>query len=430
MPDAIQELRERRAKLVHEARDFWSQVEERCKKEDRAPTEDENKRFEAIQSDVGKLKDQIDQAMAANERRSWLDAEEADLEKSAGRRSAPPNSGRTEARTMEWTCGRNKRSIQLAGETATDEYRSEFNRFLRTGEARALKAGDDEAGGFLQAPITMVGELIQAVDNDVWMRQISRILPAVTSTNGIGAPSLDADPADPTWVSELSIGSEDTTMDFGKRELHPHPLAQFIKVSNKLLRAASMSPEAIVRERLAYKAGVVMENAYLNGDGAKKPLGVFTPSNDGISTAYDVSTGNTTTSVTFDGLKEAYYALKAPYRRNASWIFNRAGVTKIAKLKDGNGQYIWQPSVAADKPDTILTRPVYESEYAPNTWTTGLYVGIVGDFSYYWIVDALSLQIQVLRELYAATNQTGYIARMESDGMPVLGEAFRRVKLA
>jgi HK97 family phage major capsid protein len=73
--------------------------------------------------------------------------------------------------------------------------------------------------------------------------------------------------------------------------------------------------------------------------------------------------------------------------------------------------------------------PVNMSEYAPSTMTSALYVGILGDFSQYWIADALDMQIQRLVELYAETNQTGFIGRMESDGMPVLEEAFVRVKL-
>ena len=70
------------------------------------------------------------------------------------------------------------------------------------------------------------------------------------------------------------------------------------------------------------------------------------------------------------------------------------------------------------------------SEFAPNTLTTGLYVGLLGDFSNYWIADAMDMQVQVLKELYAETNQTGYIGRLETDGMPVLAEAFARVTLA
>ena len=78
----------------------------------------------------------------------------------------------------------------------------------------------------------------------------------------------------------------------------------------------------------------------------------------------------------------------------------------------------------------LIGQPIFMSEYVPNTFTTGQYVGLIGDLSYYWIADALDMQIQALFELYAESNQVGYIARMETDGMPVLAEAFARVKLA
>ena len=83
----------------------------------------------------------------------------------------------------------------------------------------------------------------------------------------------------------------------------------------------------------------------------------------------------------------------------------------------------------ADRPDTILELPFFMSEYATNTFTTGKHVGIIGDFSFHWIADSLEFSIQVLKELYAESNQVGYIGRMECDGQPVLSEAFVRVKL-
>jgi HK97 family phage major capsid protein len=168
----------------------------------------------------------------------------------------------------------------------------------------------------------------------------------------------------------------------------------------------------------------------MTGTGANQALGVFTASNDGIPTSRDVSTGNTTTSIQTDGLIEAKYSLRPGYMAKASWIFHRDAVKQIRKLKDGDGQYIWQQGLTGGQPDRILDSPFKMSEYAPNTFTTGLYVGIIGDFKYFWVVDALSFEIQRLVELYARTNQDGFIGRFETDGMPVLGEAFARVKLA
>jgi HK97 family phage major capsid protein len=310
-----------------------------------------------------------------------------------------------------------------------------FGRFLAYGreglgeaERRALNVTSDSAGGYLQAPEQFVAQLIQAVDNAVHIRRLATTY-QIPQAESLGAPSLSADPADPTWTTELAVGDEDSTMAFGKRNLHPHPLAQYIKVSNTLLRKAAIGAEGIVRDRLAYKMGVVQENAFLNGTGASQPLGVFVASANGISTGRDASTGNSATAIGADGLIEAKYTLKANYWPRATWLFHRDAVKMIAKLKDGEGQYLWQPGLQPGQADRILGLPFLVSEYAPNTFTSALYVGILGDFSHYWIADALSMQVQRLVELYAATNQTGFITRSETDGMPVLEEAFVRVKL-
>ena len=417
---------EKRANLVSQARSILNEADE----EKREPTAQDRENFDKLMKEAAQLKTDADA-------RQLLEDTEKELATSQGRQAeleranGPDKKKEAEVRNFnlkDSICG-DVRSFQMRGETATDEYHKEFNNYLLTGESRALQKDSGPAGGYLSASQQFMGELIQAVDNLVWMRQISRVLPPLQTAESLGAPSLDNDPADPTWTSELLTGSADSTMTFGKRELQPQPLAQSIRVSKTLLRRSAIGADAIVRNRLAYKLGVVQENAFLNGSGANEPLGVFTASNNGIGTARDVSTGNDATSIKFDGLISAKYALKPQYRRNAKWIFHTDGVSQIAKLKDGEGRYIWQASVVAGSPDRILELPVYESQYAPSTFTAGLYVGILGDFNNYWIVDALSATIQVLVELYAATNQNGYISRSETDGMPVLAEAFSRVKL-
>jgi HK97 family phage major capsid protein len=296
-------------------------------------------------------------------------------------------------------------------------------------EARDVTGGEDQLGGYLMGPETFVAELIQAVDDAVLIRQRARKFQLATG-HSMGAPSLDTDPDDADWTHELGTGSEDDAMRFGKRELNPHPLAKRMKLSKTLLRRAVMNAEGIARARLAYKFAVTQENAFLTGNGAQRPLGVFTASSDGISTGRDVSTGNTSTEIRFDGLIEAKFTLKSQYWTRAEWIYHRDALKQISKLKDGEGQYLWQPSRQAGQPDMLLGLPYRSSEFAPNTFTASQYVGILGDFSHYWIADALDMEFQTLVELYAETNQIGIIGRLETDGMPVLEEAFVRVKLS
>ncbi len=426
----IKELLEQRAKLVVDARAILDTAEKDGKELDA----EQRKQFDTMMADADKLKDEADQIQKDLESRSRLEAAEKDLATSRGRQTSMETPGKKkgqEVRTVELrkSVMGDSRNVILVGPTATEEYMQGFRDYL-CGEKRALQKDSDTAGGYLSAPVQFMAELIKAVDDLTFMREICRVLPPLTSSESIGAPSLDNDPADPIWTAEIGTGDEDSTMSFGGRELTPAPVAKRIKVSKTLVRRSSIGVDAIVRDRLAYKMAVVMENAYINGTGANgQPLGVMTASDLGIPTSRDVSTGNTSATPTFDGLKEAKYTLKTQYLPRANWLFHRTIVKLISKLKDGEGRYIWEASVVIGDPDRILGIPMRASEYMPNTISASNYVGILGDFSRYWIADSLASTIQVLLELYAEANQNGYILRMESDGMPVLAEAFIRVKL-
>lgn len=405
----LKDLSQKRGNLV----DQMNQLNDKALEEKRTLTGEESTKWDALDKEQDELRKQIEQIEKAEALKKELD-ETRDPTKMPGKK------------------GKEKKDAPFI---QSDEYRDAFHGYLETGirpdspEIRALQADNDVTGGFLVAPQQFVNELIKFVDDLVFIRGLATVVP-VTRADSLGAPSLDADPADSDWTAEIKTGAEDSDMKFGKRELFPHPLAKRIKISNKLLRVSAMPVETLVRDRLGYIFGITQEKAFLTGSGSNQPLGVFTQSVDGISAARNVSTGNTQTSIGADGLIEALYTLKAAYWAAARWVFHRDAVKQIRKLKDGDGQYLWQPGLQGGQPDRILSIPFFMSEFAPNTFTAGLFVGIIGDFSRYWIADALNLQIQRLVELYAETNQTGFIGRAELDGMPVLEEAFVRVTLA
>ncbi|MBF8255142.1 MAG: Phage capsid family protein [Anaerolineales bacterium] len=408
----INELRNKRANLITGARGI---LDEADKRPDPALTAEENTRYNKLMDDAKGLQERI-------QRQDALETEERDLTQSQGAVTRPdPGDGAADG--------------QRTAPRATPEYRAAFQSYLRGGreslsalEVRALAADDDAAGGYTVPPEQFVTELLKSVDDQVFIRKLATVY-QVDGAESLGIVSLDADPADADWTSELATGSEDSTMAFGKRQLTPHPLAKRIKASNKLLRQSRLNAESLVRDRLAYKFALTEEKGFLTGSGSGQPLGVFTASALGISTSRDISTGNTATSIETDGLQEAKWGLKPQYRRAAQWLFHTDALKQIAKKKDGDGQYIWQQGIQAGVPDRLLSLPYNESQHAPNTFTTGLYVGLLGDFSFYAIADSLGMTVQRLVELYAETNQVGFIGRLECDGMPVLEEAFVRVKL-
>lgn len=321
---------------------------------------------------------------------------------------------------------------------ASPEYRTAWAKLQAFGkdalapdELRALSVGTATEGGHTVPLEEFLPRLIKAVDDSAPMRTVSTILPPVTQAQGLGIPTLAADPADADWTTELGTGSEDGTMAFGKREMHPYPMAKRIKVSDKLLRSSPLAMEPLVLDRLGYKFGITGEKAFQTGDGVNKALGIFTPSADGIPTSRDVEIGDGSAAVDPDKVIDARYTLKEGYWPRARWMFHRNWLAKFRKLKSAlaqGGNYLWQPGLTAGAPSTFLDFPYTLSEYSPSVTThgAGVYAAVLGDFSNYWIVDALTTRIQRLVELYAETGQVGFIGRAEMDGQPVLSEAFVR----
>jgi len=407
----ILEMKERRVKLVADARTILNKADT----EKRELTSEEQVSWNKHMAEVDKLGAKVET------RQTQLTAE-AKLAASDGRIT----------NADDHTADGAQKNV---APHATEEYRIAFARYLRSGdkaELRALQADSDTTGGFLVTPQKFVATLIQAVDDEVFMRRFATIH-KLPSAETLGFPKLTADPADADWTAEILTGSEDSTMAFGKREFRPHPLAKLLKVSEKLIRAGAMDIEALVAARLAYKFSVTLEKAYLSGSGTQQPLGVFTAHADGISTSRDV-VATAIQKVTGDLLIDVKVKVKPQYWPRSRWIFHNDLLTQVRKLKTSDLQYIWQPGLAgspdqAASPDTLLGRPFHLSEFAPNTFTTGKYVAVFGDFLQYWIADALDFQLKRLEELYAATNQIGFIGRFETDGAPVLEEAFARAKV-
>src|SRR6185369_14995934 len=168
-----------------------------------------------------------------------------------------------------------------------------FRNLLRTGnlsaeEQRALVTGSDTGGGFLNAPQEFVPRLIAAVKNLTFLEQLSTGF-TTSNANGLGFPTLENDVDDFAMITEIKTAPEDTAISFGKREFKPHPSSKLIKISDAMLRADGIDPEALVMDRAAYKYSVLKENKYLLGTGNQEPLGLFVASTKGIGTDRDLT---------------------------------------------------------------------------------------------------------------------------------------------
>ena len=295
-------------------------------------------------------------------------------------------------------------------------------------ESRTLQKDLDTMGGFLVIPETVVGSIIQDLDNQVWIRNLATKYKI--KADSVGLPTLGNDVSDLTFTGEISPLSLDTAMDFEKRALYPHRLCKGIKWSRTLNSLGAVNVAQYIQSRLIYKLAVVEENCFLNGTGAGQPLGLFTVSDSGVGASRNCSDGNSTTEVKADGLINAAYFLKSQYLadKTCRWIFSRPVVQQIKKLKNGSGDYLYSLDNAGIA--RILGIEVCMSEYAPSVCTTGKRIGILGPLSCYGIAEHDEYKLQTLTELYSLENCNASLIEKWIDGSPLIDQAFVAITLS
>jgi HK97 family phage major capsid protein len=322
---------------------------------------------------------------------------------------------------------------------STPQYRGLFLDWLVRGsdiaehippEFRDTVIGTDAKGGYLTTPVVITDRIVRLIGDLVWIRSKATVLTLVMGKS-MGIPQISTDMADSNWSTETAAIIEDTSMVLSQRILEPKLLSKLCKASMRFMLTVANADMFLANE-LGYKFGVTEERAFMTGSGVGQPLGLYTADANGIDTSRDVSTGNTATAIGPDNLFAMKYGIKQVYRIDPScaWIWSPEAVRQIILLKDTTGHYLWEPSTQFGQPDKLLNIPVCESAFAPNTFTTGLYVGLIGAFRYYYIVEYDDLTIQRVTELYSGTNTIGLIARRFVDGSPIVAEAFARCKLA
>lgn len=318
--------------------------------------------------------------------------------------------------------------------TATPEYNKAFWAMMRgdtTMEVRnALSVGTGSAGGYT-VPDEFERQLVQSLNENNVFRRIAKVIRTQSGTRTI---PIATDSGAASWIEEGASISE-SDISFDRATLSAYKLGRLVKVSNELLNDSAFDIGAHIAQRFGVSFGNAEENAFINGTGPSADPSTTPSQPTGILTTL---TANTTaasaTAVTFDDLFKLYYSLKAPYRKNASWVCSDSVMLQLISLKDSTGNYLWKPSLEIGKPDTFLGHPVYTSQYMPSLTGTAATDGgkktvLFGDFSYYWIADRQNRTVKRLNELYAATDQTGFVGTQRVDGKLILSEACQALKM-
>lgn len=305
---------------------------------------------------------------------------------------------------------------------ASDEYKSAFWNAMRTHGgivkpefANALSIGTDADGGYL-VPDEFEHTIIEKLKDENIFRGLAHI---ITTSSGDRKIPVATTKGTAVWMDEGASFTESGDK-FDQISIGAHKLGTMIKVSDELLNDSAFDLETYISSEFARRIGAAEEEAFLTGDGTKSPLGI-------LATTGGAETGVTAAgaaAITADEIMDLFYSLRAPYRKNASFILNDMTIKVIRKLKDGNGQYLWQPSLVAGQPDTLLGKTIHTSSFMP-TIAAGNKSIVFGDYKYYWVADRQTRVFKRLGELYAPNGQVGYLAYERVDGKLILPEAVK-----
>ena len=382
----VQELIEKRAKVWETAKNFVDTHED---KNGNLSAEDEET-YSRMEAEIEELTNSIERQQRAERREQEL--------------SKPVNSPITGKPYKDEPQGEVKTG------RASDEYKKAMLTALRSNfrqVSNVLQEGVDADGGYL-VPEEYDHRLIDVLTEENIMRGIATKI----TTSGEHKINIAATKPAAAWIEEgeaLSFG--DATFD--QKILDAHKLHVAIKITEELLYDNAFGLENYIITEFGKALANAEEDAFLNGDGVGKPTGIFDKTKGGESI------GTLTAALKSDDILDLIYKLKRPYRKNASFIMNDATLAQIRKLKDNNGQYLWQPSYQANEPDKILGYNIRTSAFAPTDAIA------FGDYKYYNIGDRGSRSFKQLNELFAGNGMIGYVAKERVDGLLILPEAVK-----
>ena len=303
----------------------------------------------------------------------------------------------------------------------SDEYKKVFLDFLR-GTATlhqlkdALQEDTNSEGGYL-VPQEFERRLVEKLSQLNVIRANAHVISAGAHEKAIPVVASEGSAA---WIEEEGSYSESDDA-FGQVVLKAHKVGKLFKVSDELLADAAFDLEEYILNAMAKAIAKKEEEGFCvgTGDSYNQPTGIFTA--NGGSAGVTTAAAN---KITADELIDLVYSLGAGYRANAKWLLNTATIKAVRQLKDGNGQYLWQPALTQGMPNTLLGFPVLETAYAP-TIAAGAKVIAFGDLDYYWIADREGFSMKRLEELYAVNGQVGFRGSRRVDGKITQSEAIK-----
>lgn len=323
------------------------------------------------------------------------------------------------------------------------EYKSAFMRYVAKGaeqdvqglQAKDMRVISDQQGGYM-VPTEISDRIVSRQFEATPMRQLATVM----SISSEAVEMLrDTNEAEAQWVSEL--GSRDDTDQgaIGRIRIPVHELHAQPKATQKLLDDAMVNVEEWLVSRVSNKFARRENTAFVGGDGVGQPRGFLsytTQATADESRSWGVlehvatgSDGAFSSSNGADVLITLMNKLRAGYLPKATWLMPRSIVDAIRKFKEsGTGAYIWQPSLQAGSPATLLGYPIVLAEDMPAMSSGSLSVAFGNFEEGYTIVDRIGLR--VLRDPYTSAPFVKFRCSKRVGGDVVNFEAIKLLRFA
>ena len=389
----IKEMIEKRAKVWETAKNFVDTHEN----ENGVLSAEDNATY-------SRMEQEIEDLTAAIDRQQRAEAREAEFSKPVNM----PLTGRPAMQKPDEKTGR-----------ASNAYKEDFGAHLRGKRPvhNVLSEGVQADGGYL-VPEEFERQIVMGLDEANVVRSLAKVI----TTSAERKIPVAATHSTAAWTAENGAYTP-SDPSFDQKTIDAFKLTDLVKVSIELLQDSMFDLESYIAAEFARAFGIAEEEAFCVGTGTGQPTGIFTANGGQVGV-----TAAANNAIAADDLIGLIYSLKSPYRRNAKFLMNDATIASIRKLKDGNGVYLWQPSLHAGEPDKLLGYDLSTSPYVPGIDPDALTVAF-GDFKNYWIADRSGRTVQRLNELYSTNGQVGFVATERVDGKVILPEGIKLLKM-
>jgi HK97 family phage major capsid protein len=408
-PEEIRRRREERASV-------WQQMQDvEAAAEGRQMTQEEVNRWDALEARLTELTNEIESAEAQQTADQRIRSRSSELRQQLGRPTAPAidtstigdgNTGDEGERRYAEAFGRLLR--YGAGGLSAEDRALVQTRFGQI-EGRAQGVGTATAGGYF-VPTGFRNRIVETMKAFGAVRQVAEVISTETGNTLPWPTNDDTANVGAILAENTQVTEQDVVLGTANLEAYMYT-SKLVRVSLQLLQDEAFDLERWLARKLGERIGRIQNQHFTTGTGTAQPDGIVTNAVVGKTGA-----AGQVTSVTYDDLIDLMFSLDEAYDANAEWMMRGATLGAIRKLKDGQNRPLWEPSMQAGTPDTLLGKPIVRNPDMPAPAASAKSI-LYGDFEAGYVIrDVLGIQQLRLEERYADFLQVGFLAFARADG--------------